>query len=111
MYSRQGDTLKAFQHISKANSVFRFDPEVRKNLVLALAGLMRRKNVKVSQSAMDRAIERAESAAKYSPAVMMIKAEYLLRTKRPQEAEAVFAEMRRYAPRKAAAWLARLENG
>ena len=91
--------------------MLRFDPEVRKNLVLSLAGLMRRENVKVSVPAMDKAIARAESAAKYSPAIMMIKAEYLLRTKRPVEAEAVFLEMRKYAPRKAAAWLVRLENG
>jgi len=72
---------------------------------------MAEKNVTVSPAAMDRAIERAETAARHSPAVLMIKAEYYLKTGRLAEAEAAFEALRRHTPNKARHWLDRIEKG
>ncbi len=101
----------AFQHLNRAHSINSYNPEVRKNLLLSYAGLTTKASVQISPDAFDKLLRRAESAARYSPAVLMIKAEYLLKTKRQAEAEAVFLELQKYAPKKASAWLARVTNG
>tara|TARA_Y100000310_G_C20623202_1_gene784444 strand:- start:968 stop:1594 length:627 start_codon:yes stop_codon:yes gene_type:complete len=104
------DSFYAFRRMVRAVHVSRLDPDLRKNATMALVTLMadRPTQVQLSPGAADKFHNMASSAAKYSPAVLMIRAQYLLnsgRWKDDDEIIHVLRDLRRSGSLYSGTWL------
>jgi len=94
-----------------ALEIYQLDPTIRKNLALILVTLVAERppgKVQIGPKAADRAHAISSTAAKHSPAVLMIRANYLLKSGRWEESDEineVLKELRHHGTLHSGTWL------